>query len=86
MFWLYDHQQGRVIHTDNYLRLLHTLVHPSDQVTYDYFLPYQSITKQVLKGVQLLAVKEMHCVCNVTELSTCPSRDVYISWQIYWYY
>jgi len=43
MFRLYDHQQGRVIHTDSYLRLLHTIIHPSDQVTYDYFLPHQSI-------------------------------------------
>jgi len=44
MFRLYDHQQGRVTHTGSYLRLLNTLIRPSNQATYDYFLPYQSIT------------------------------------------
>ena len=41
----------------------------------------------MLKGVWLLAMKEMHRVRTVTELLKCPSQDVvYISLQIYWYH
>ena len=52
MFQLYDHQQGRIIYTNNYLRLLHKLIHPSEQVTYDYFF---SLSVNHITGVKMCA-------------------------------